>query len=148
MLLKLMTLLELMGQVLGLGRLCPGRPHINHPRQLFPTGEMQARGTKGPVPTLRYQSHFKFIFTRHVPTLRFQRHFKFIYKGPVPTLRYQRHFKFMWCQRSGTSSKRYIKSKWRDIWIRDVFWSQHRVSQHLGCWGQNRSPYAQGCDLS
>ena len=28
----------------------------------------------------------------------------------------------------------YIKSKWRDIWIRDVFWSQH-----LGCWGQNTS---------
>ena len=21
-------------------------------------------------------------------------------------------------------------------------------SQHLGCWGQNTSPYAQGCDLS
>ena len=25
-------------------------------------------------------------------------------------------------------------SKWRRIWIRDVFWSQH-----LGCWGQNTS---------
>ena len=29
------------------------------------------------------------------------------------------------------------------IWICHVFWSQH-----LGCWGQNTSLYAQGCDLS
>ena len=25
---------------------------------------------------------------------------------------------------------KYIQSKWRDIWIRDVFWSQH-LHQHL-----------------
>ena len=34
----------------------------------------------------------------------------------------------------GQSITSYIKSKWRNVWIRDVFWSQH-----LGCWGQNTS---------
>ena len=39
--------------------------------------------------------------------------------------------------RNGVDSNcnsRPIFSKWRKIWIRDVFWSQH-----LGCWGQNTS---------
>ena len=31
-------------------------------------------------------------------------------------------------------TQRSFFSKWRKIWIRDVFWSQH-----LGCWGQNTS---------
>ena len=37
-------------------------------------------------------------------------------------------------QRRPVKHTNYIKSKWRDIWILDVFWSQH-----LGCWRQNTS---------
>ena len=34
----------------------------------------------------------------------------------------------------GQAITKHTKSKWRNVWIRDVFWAWH-----LGCWGKNMS---------